>query len=183
MRTLLFSLVLMASAPVIADDLSISPEHAYQHMQADGGQTLFVDVRDPVEIMFVGFTDVVDANVPFLLVDRTRWNEARGNFVMSPNPGFLAAIEAALAAKGLDRTAMIITMCRSGSARGAPSARLLLEQGFPNVRYVEHGFQGDPINEGPRRGMRLVNGWQNAGLPWQRQPNPEKIYRPTPQWC
>jgi hypothetical protein len=45
---------------------------------------------------------------------------------------------------------------------------------------VQHGFQGDPLEEGPQVGMRLKNGWQNAGLPWQRLPNPEKIYRQAP---
>jgi hypothetical protein len=34
---------------------------------------LFVDVRDPIEIMFIGFTDVAQANIPFLLADRNRF--------------------------------------------------------------------------------------------------------------
>jgi rhodanese-related sulfurtransferase len=180
MRALLFSMTLMLSASVFADDMAMTPEQAYERVQDDAAGILFVDVRDPVEIMFVGFTDEVDVNVPFLIADRTRWNEERGHFVMAPNPDFLATIETALAAKGLDRTATIITLCRSGSDRGAPSARFLREQGFENARYVQHGFQGDPLEEGPQAGMRLKNGWQNAGLPWQRLPNPGKIYRQSP---
>ena len=33
---------------------------------------LFIDVRDPIEIMFIGFTDAVDINIPFLMVDRSQ---------------------------------------------------------------------------------------------------------------
>lgn len=32
-------------------------------------EVFFIDVRDPVEIMFAGFTDVVVVNVAFLLAD------------------------------------------------------------------------------------------------------------------
>ena len=28
------------------------------------------------------------------------------------------------------------------------------------------------------KGLRVVNGWQNAGLPWSMDINPDKIYRP-----
>jgi thiol:disulfide interchange protein DsbC len=62
---------------------------------------------------------------------------------------------------------------------GLPSAELLLENGFSKVKFVEHGFQGDVRREGPQRGQRTLNGWQNSGLPWSNRINPEKIYRPS----
>jgi len=158
--------------------LSITPEETWALVQEQGEKILFVDVRDPVEIMFVGFTDAVDVNVPFKLVDRTRFDMKKHKFVMETNPDFVAGIDRALKVKGLDRNALIITMCRSGSTRGKPSAEYLLEHGFTNVKYVDHGFQGSAAKEGPKKGMRVVNGWQNVGLPWSMDINPDKIYRP-----
>ncbi len=167
------------SASAQAGDYGISAAEAFERAEHGEEPVLFVDVRDPVEIMFIGWTDSVDINIPFLLVDRHGWNADRGGFPLPRNPDFAAEVEAALVERGLDRETTIITMCRSGSARGEPSAAYLREAGFPNVLYVRHGFQGDRIAEGERAGMRLKNGWQNEGLPWQPRFDPDKIYRPS----
>jgi len=82
-----------------------------------------------------------------------------------------------LAKRGLSSDAEIITMCRSGSERGEPSAAFLRENGFANARYVVNGFQGAALKDGPQAGFRLQNGWQNSGLPWSAKMNPEKIHR------
>ena len=165
---LLFSFGLVTTAQA-EEALSVTPQETHDMVQEQGDQVLFIDVRDPVEIMFIGFTDAVD---------RTRFNEDKAVFAMDINENFVAEVDAALAEKGLDRDSLIITMCRSGSARGKPSADYLLERGFTNVKYVDHGFQGDSLKEGPQKGMRLKNGWQNSGMPWTTKANPEKIYRP-----
>ena len=167
------------AAAVAAEDYSMSAEEAFQAASDPEGDVLFVDVRDPIEIMFIGWTDVVDINIPFLLVQRDAWNEERGSFPMPRNPKFADEIGQALTSLGMGRDATIITMCRSGSARGGASAEALRDAGFPNAYYVRHGFQGDRISEGERAGMRLKNGWQNEGLPWQPRFNPDKIYRPS----
>ncbi|OJS98260.1 rhodanese-like domain-containing protein [Marinobacter nauticus] len=174
---LLFSFALVTTAQA-EEALSVTPQETLDMVQEQGDQVLFIDVRDPVEIMFIGFTDAVDLNIPFQVVDRTRFNEDKAVFAMDINENFVAEVDAALAEKGLDRNALIITMCRSGSARGKPSAEYLMERGFSNVKYVDHGFQGDSLKEGPQKGMRLQNGWQNSGMPWTTKANPEKIYRP-----
>ncbi|WP_256713564.1 sulfurtransferase [Marinobacter sp. C18] len=137
-----------------------------------------MDVRDPIEIMFIGFTDVIDKNIPFKLADRSNFLADKGRFAMSTDPEFAAQVEEALKAKGLTKDGLVITMCRSGSSRGKPSAEYLMEQGFTNVRYIDHGFQGNGAKEGKKKDMRIVNGWQNEGLPWSMNLNPEKIYRP-----
>jgi len=162
---------------VHASDMGISAEDTYLKIQQADENVLLVDVRDPVEIMFVGFSDAVHANVPFLMVDRNQWNEERGVFRLYQNPDFVADIKAELDKRGLGADAEIITMCRSGSERGEPSAAFLRENGFPNARFVINGFQGGAIKEGPQAGFRLQNGWQNSGLPWSAKMNPEKIYR------
>ena len=168
---------LVASAN--AGEHGISAQEAFDKVENADGEVLFIDVRDPVEIMFIGWADSAHINIPFLLVDRHGWREDGGGFPLPRNANFAAEVEAALAARGLDRDATIITMCRSGSARGEPSASYLREAGFPNVLFVRHGFQGDRIDEGEHAGMRLKNGWQNEGLPWQPRMNPDKIYRPA----
>ncbi|MFP4147628.1 MAG: hypothetical protein ACLFSI_07950 [Halorhodospira sp.] len=92
--------------------------------------------------------------------------------VIHRNPDFVEQVEAALEAKGFDRSATVITMCRWGSDRGQPSADYLLEEGVESVRYVTHGFQGDPVEGANARvcGSSTVGriaGCRGAG-PWTR---------------
>lgn len=160
-----------------ATEIGISAQDTYLKVQGADAKVLFVDVRDPVEIMFVGFTDEVHVNIPFLFVDRTQWNAERGVFRLYRNPDFAAQVRAELHKRGLGDDTEIITMCRSGSERGEPSAAFLRENGFPNARFVVNGFQGSATKDGPQAGFRLTNGWQNSGLPWSPKMNAEKIYR------
>lgn len=180
MKSLLLGLIvtLLSTTISAAQTEALTPEQTWQLMKEKADQILFVDVRDPVEIMFVGFTDAVDVNVPFKLADRHEFLDDKKHFAMKANPDFVSGIERALAQKGLDKHALVITMCRSGSDRGKPSAEFLLEQGFTNVKYVENGFQGDKATDGKQQGMRVVNGWMNSGLPWTTDINPAKIHRP-----
>lgn len=161
-----------------AVEIGISAQDTYAKVRQDGAKVLFVDVRDPVEIMFVGFTDAVDVNIPFLIVDRNQWNEERGVFKLNRNPDFARQLGLELAKRGLGTDTEIITLCRSGSERGEPSAAYLRENGFPNARYVINGFQGSAIKEGPQAGLRLQDGWQNSGLPWSPRMNADKMFRP-----
>lgn len=180
MKNIILGLVLGIFSPAVLSDQAapLTPEQTWDLLQEKGDQVLFVDVRDPVEIMFVGFTDAVDINIPFKLVDRNDFVEDKKRFAMNTNAEFASSIEKALRQKGLDNDALIITMCRSGSTRGKPSAEFLMQHGFTNVKYVDKGFQGDEANEGEQQGMRVVNGWMNSDLPWSPAMNPEKIYRP-----
>jgi len=160
-----------------AVDLGISAQEAYAQVQKADSKVLFVDVRDPVEVMFVGFTDAVHVNVPYLMVDRSAWEDKRGIYKLYQNPDFAAQIKAALEKRGLPMDAEVITMCRSGSERGEPSATFLRANGFPNARFVVNGFQGAALKDGPQAGFRIQNGWQNSGLPWSMKMNPAKMYR------
>jgi rhodanese-related sulfurtransferase len=156
-------------------NLYLDAREAYAMKTAQGDKVLFVDVRDPIEIMFTGFTDVVDINVPFLLANRNRWHDKKPVFAMEPNPRFESDIAAALAKRGLDKNTPIILMCRSGD-RGAPSAKAL--HGYKRVYVVVDGFEGDTLKDGERKNWRLVNGWKNAGLPWSYALNKDKLYLP-----
>jgi rhodanese-related sulfurtransferase len=171
-----FCLVLF-SMQATADPYGIELEELDGLLKNAPEEFIFIDVRDPVEIMFTGFTDAVDRNIPFQMVDRTRWDEKKGVFVMVQNPEFALQVEALLREKGLSKDSRIVTMCRSGSARGKPSAEFLRGNGFSGARYLINGFQGSSSKEGDHKGMRVSNGWQNSGMPWQKKPNPLKIFR------
>lgn len=156
--------------------LYLTAEEAYEMKTARPDEVLFVDVREPVEIMFTGFTDVVDVNVPFLLVDPSEMHDSKPVLSMERNPDFADGVLAALAAHGLDRTAPVILMCRSGGSRGAPSAATLEGLGLEQVYVVVDGFEGSTATGDPNGPRRLVDGWKNAGLPWSYALDPEKIH-------
>ena len=159
-----------------AAELGISAKETYEKVKQPGAKVLFIDVRDPVEIMFTGFTDLVTVNIPYLIVDRTTWDDRRGNYKPNYNPNFVADVKTELAKRGWGPETEIITLCRSGSERGEPSADYLRDNGFVNARYVINGFQGAAIKDGPQAGFRLQNGWQNSGLPWSPKMNKDKMY-------
>lgn len=179
----LFGSLLLSTALALPAALSqaaepgLSPQETYALIQSQPSGVLLVDVRDPVEIMFVGFTDEAHINIPYLIVDRDVWDAQNKRFSLRLNPDFAAEVETALRAHGLDRSATVITMCRSGSERGLPSAAFLRDNGVPNARYVINGFQGEAVKDGENAGLRIKNGWQNSGLPWGTRMDPEKIYR------
>jgi len=63
-KMLLTWLLGVASLSAWAVDIGISAKEAYEKAQGGDDNVLFVDVRDTVEIMFIGFTDSVHANIP-----------------------------------------------------------------------------------------------------------------------
>jgi len=157
--------------------LYVDSKEAFAMKQAKGDKILFVDVRDPVEIMFTGFTDVVDVNVPFMTANRSKWHPKKPVLLMEKNANFEAMIAAALEVRGLSKEAPILMMCRSGGTRGAPSAKMLWDKGYTNVYVVVDGFEGGTVKEGDMKGWRLKDGWKNAGLPWSYKLNKDKIYQ------
>ncbi len=141
-----------------------------------GEKMLLVDVRDPVEIMFTGFSDVVDINIPFKTADRSEWHKKKPVFNMKTNTHFEQDLAAALKARGLTKDAPIAIMCRSGGTRGAPATKLLEDKGYTNIYVVTDGFEGGTLKEGEKKNWRLKDGWKNTGLPWSYKLNKEKMY-------
>jgi len=156
--------------------LYVDSKEAYEMKQKMGDQVLFVDVRDPIEIMFTGFTDVVDINIPFKTANRSAWNKKKPVFAMETNPDFEKTIAATLKARGLTKETPIILMCRSGGTRGAPSAKKLWAKAYTKVYVVTDGFEGSKIKKGEQKNWRLVNGWKNSNLPWSYKLNKEKVF-------
>ncbi|OYW25921.1 MAG: rhodanese, partial [Methyloversatilis sp. 12-65-5] len=83
-----------------------------------------------------------------------------------------------LTAKGLDKTADVVLICRSGD-RTTRAVNALAAAGFTRVWTVIDGFEGDTAPAGADRGKRTVNGWKNAGLPWTYALDSSQIWLPA----
>jgi rhodanese-related sulfurtransferase len=133
---------------------------------------LLIDVRDPVEVSFIGHPDGMDQNIPIRLVTGAL-DPNSGNYKMVGNSNFLAEVEALLAREGLSKSDPIIVSCRSGPRSGA-AARTLIEAGYTNVWNQIEGFEGSKNSDG----ARAKNGWRNAGLPWSYKLTPQTAWAP-----
>ena len=157
--------------------LYVTAAEAYEMLQNPGDRkVVLVDVRDPVEIMFTGYTGMADIHVPLKIIDPAVWDEAGTRYQANTNPDFVAEVTARLEDLGGDKDSHIIFMCRSGSTRSGPAADALYEAGFRNVYTMVDGFEGGKAKSGPHEGARVVNGWKNSGLPWGWKLDPEKMY-------
>ena len=155
----------------------LSSQEAAKFINQNASKALFLDIRTPAELMFIGMPAQADANVPYMKEpDFPAWDGVKGTFKLELNPEFLPEVRRRLAAKGLKPTDTIVLICRSGD-RSAAAANLLAEAGFKNVYSVVDGFEGDLAGEGPKAGQRVVNGWKNAGLPWSYKLDRTKMYK------
>lgn len=140
--------------------LYLTPANAHAALE-DDPSIIMIDVRDPVEISFVGHPSGMDANVP-LATATGEFNSKRGAYNMVENKNFLADVEAFMARQGYKKTDRIFVTCRSGS-RSATAARLLHSVGYTDVWNLTEGFEGSIDKQ---TGGRTKDGWRNAGLPW-----------------
>jgi len=139
--------------------LYLTPHEAHASLQRDPG-ILFVDVRDPIEISFVGHPNGLDKIIPLGIVTH-QVDPISGQYRMANNPNLVAEFDALLAQTGKTRQDAIFVTCRSG-ARSAVAVRQLAGAGYTNVWNLIEGFEGDR----DANGTRSLNGWRNAGLPW-----------------
>ena len=139
--------------------LYLRPQDAHAAMRSNPA-ILFVDVRDPIEITFVGHPDGLDKIIP-LRVASHDVNPESGQYRMVDNPNVLGDFAALLAYTDKTKSSPIFVTCRSGS-RSAAAARMLIEDGYTNVWNLVEGFEGDKDADG----ARALNGWRNAGMPW-----------------
>ncbi len=139
--------------------LYLSPADAAAALAADPA-IVFVDVRDPIEVAFVGHAEPMDAIVPFQTATLD-FDPAEGEYRMESNPGFVAGVDAVMAREGKERSDAVFVICRSGN-RSASAADELAAAGYSNVWNLVEGFEGDKDADG----ARAANGWRNAGLPW-----------------
>lgn len=155
----------------------LSAQEAADFVAKHPKDSLFLDVRTPSEVVFLGMPSQADANVPYMLEPEIPvFDQAKNTLKLDNNPDFIPEVRRRLTAKGLTSDSPIVLICRSGD-RSAASANLLSEAGFKNVYSVVDGFEGDLASEGPRAGQRAVNGWKNAGMAWSYKLDKAKMYR------
>lgn len=147
-------------------------------IEAQGGaaRVLFLDVRTRAEAMYVGMATPVDALVPYVEHQElmTDWDAQRHLYRLEPLQDFVPEVSRRLRAKGLDKTDVVVLMCRSGD-RSSRGANRLAEDGYTRVYSVVDGFEGDMSKDG----RRSVNGWKNANLPWSYRLDKARMYFPS----
>ena len=155
----------------------LSSQETAKFMDQNASKALFLDVRTPAEVNFLGMPMQADANVPYMKEpDFPVWDSVKATFKLEPNPDFIAEVRRRLAAKHLAPTDAVVLICRCGD-RSAAAANILTEAGFKNVYSVVDGYEGDLAADGPNAGRRAVNGWKNAGLPWSYKLDKAKMYK------
>ena len=142
--------------------LYLTPKEAHEMVKANPEKVLFVDVRTPEELYFVGYADGVDKNVPLAYVNYSKLNKKGKKFASALNDKFVSQVETALKDKGLSKDDNIIFICRSGD-RSAKAAGIMDKAGYKKVYTIVTGTEGDKDKETKKR---TVNGWKNDGLPW-----------------
>jgi len=185
----LFALLLASTAAHALDAASVptqkrtkaghylTSQEAAQLMDQNALKTLFLDIRTPSEVNFLGMPTAADANVPYMREpDFPVWDGTRGAFKLESNPDFITEVRRRLAAKHLGPSDPVVLICRSGD-RSAAAANILTEAGFKTVYSVVDGYEGDLATDGPKAGQRAVNGWKNAGLPWSYKLDKAKMYK------
>lgn len=124
-----------------------------------GKTSLFIDVRTPAEVEYVGYSYLMDANVPWHLKDFSKWNAKKKRFSDTPlNKNFVSDVKKVLKAKGLNKNSNIVLMCRSG-ARSAKASNAMFKAGYKNVYTIVDGFEG---GKDKKHKQRTVNGWKNS---------------------
>lgn len=157
--------------------LYVTATEAYEMLKDQKDRkVVLIDVRDPVEIMFTGHTEMIDIHIPFKVIDPSIWDEEGGSYQANTNQDFAAETVAALDQIGADKNTHIIFMCRSGSTRSGPAADALYAVGYNNVYTMIDGFEGGKAKSGDHKGARVINGWKNSGLPWGWKLEAQKMY-------
>ncbi|HHJ34509.1 MAG TPA: sulfurtransferase [Gammaproteobacteria bacterium] len=155
--------------------LYMTSTQAYDYMMKNMDKALFIDVRTPSELNYLGAASVMDANVPTDTMDASAWDDKKNRYKRRHNENFVADIDARLKEKGLKKTDTVILMCRSGK-RSAKAVNVLAKHGYTNVYSVVDGYEGDKVKKGKNKGKRMKNGWKNAGLPWTYSMDKDMMY-------
>jgi len=145
--------------------LYMTAKQAYEYTDANMDTTMFVDIRTPSELNYLGAATVMDAHVPWVFMDTTGWNDKKHRYNRAENKNFVSDVGKALKKKGMSKSDTIILMCRSGK-RSVKATNLLADNGYTKVYTVVDGYEGGKMKEGKNKGKRMKNGWKNSGLPW-----------------
>jgi rhodanese-related sulfurtransferase len=159
-----------------ASGLHLTAVEAAAMKQANPAKVLLIDIRTRAEAMYLGMPTLADHLVPVLdFPEVWEWSESQGEYLQQGNPNFVRDIEKRLKQAGLTKDDPVILICRSG-IRSNSASGLLSYYGFKKAYTVVDGYEGDKAVSGPDKGMRTVNGWKNARLPWSYKLDTKKMY-------
>lgn len=139
--------------------LYLTAQEAYDYLRWNATNSLFLDVRDPAEVRYVGMPAGVDFIVPFRLLNLKASDIRTARAESVANTDFVTEVNARVAARGLDKSATLILICSCG--RYAPHAvNALTDAGYSNVFTVIDGYRG----------------WKRSNLPWTLEIDPATAY-------
>lgn len=78
------------------DQHYLLPQEVYDFKTQEANQTLLVDIRTPSELQFVGYTPLIDGNVPYITYDYSDWDAKNKEYKRDFNSGFTMQIESLL---------------------------------------------------------------------------------------
>jgi len=134
---------------------NVTAQEAFNELSGQDDAVL-VDVRTQAEWAFVGLPDLRPIGKEPILAE---WQSFPSS---GPNPEFAKSVSDLLVKKGLDQSAPIYFLCRSG-ARSQAAAIALTQVGYTRCFNISDGFEG-PLDEAGHRGSQ--SGWKATGLPW-----------------
>jgi len=155
--------------------LYMTAKQAYDYTMKHMEKSLFLDLRTPSELNYLGAATVMDAHVPTVFMDISAWNDKKHRYKRAKNNNFVNDVMASLKQKNLTKNDTVILMCRSGK-RSAKAVNVLAANGFTKVYTVVDGYEGDKAKKGENKGKRTVNGWKNSGLPWTYSLDKDLMY-------
>jgi len=155
--------------------LYVTAKEAAEMMRKDPS-VILVDVRTPEEWQFVGHTGVAQIMVPSITFDYSAIDTKKPRYKPVPNANFISELEERAADLDADEESTYILMCRSGSSRSQPAAKLMDQYGYENVYIMVDGFEGKKTKTGDKKGFRLENGWKNSGEPWTYDITETNVY-------
>lgn len=165
-----------STVPVIIKtpfDLYLSAKEAHTALIKNPSIVL-IDVRDPVEITYIGHPESMDANIPMAVISRN-FEPNLGLYQMTPNENFVVEVSQFMERSGFDKSHPVIVACREG-IRAAAAAKLLHKAGYENVWNQIEGFEGSIDLESGRRSAE--DGWINARLPYRYKIKPGAEWQP-----
>lgn len=133
----------------------VPAEDVWARLKADQAAVL-VDVRTGAEWTFVGIPDLSVLGRQVVVLE---WQVFPGN---RTNPDFCDRLDEMLEGAGVEKSAEVFFICRSG-ARSRAAAEAMTAAGYERCRNVAEGFEG-PLDGRRQRGTSA--GWKAAGLPW-----------------
>ena len=170
------------ASPAPTDPKKQTPQGLYvdaketAEMMKKDHKVILVDVRTPEELQFVGQTQAAQIMIPSFKFVYNEMDSKKPRYKSVKNDNFVSELEEKAAELGADETSTYVLMCRSGSSRAQPAAKMLDQYGYKNVYIMTDGFEGGKTKEGDKKGFRLKNGWKNSGQPWTYKLDAKKAY-------